>query len=245
MISVCMATHNGEKYIKEQLDSIICQLSEEDEIIISDDGSSDGTIRIVESYKDERIHLVHYNQPTESSHSHAYVCRNFENALKKAKGDYIFLSDQDDWWMPNKVKKCLEDLENNILVVHQIEMCDGELESKGIYKYIDKDRFKYKNYLSLNGGKYYGCAIAFRKELMLYILPFPKKLMLHDQWIGCLAELIGTVYYEREPLIKYRVHGGNTSIGVSKNHFLFQVWYRVYMYVCLFLRKFQRIIQKK
>jgi len=88
MISVCIATYNGEKYIKEQLDSIINQLDKNDEIIISDDGSSDNTIKIIESYKDGRIVLY--------KNSFKNVVLNFEFAIDKSKGDYIFLSDQDD-----------------------------------------------------------------------------------------------------------------------------------------------------
>lgn len=110
MISVCIATHNGAHYIKEQIESILCQLGTNDEIIISDDGSTDNTIDILLAFNDKRIIIYHYKQPVKSKHSHIYVCKNFENALKHAKGDYIFLADQDDWWMPNKVMKCLEDL---------------------------------------------------------------------------------------------------------------------------------------
>ena len=85
-------------------------------------------------------------------------------------------------------------------------------------------------------GKYYGCTLAFRNELLNFILPFPKKLILHDQWIGCMAELKGRVFYERTPLIKYRLHGGNTSGGPSSNSIFFQIWYRLYMFVHLIIR---------
>lgn len=100
MISVCMATYNGEKYIKEQIDSILKQLGSDDELVISDDGSSDGTIDIILGYHDPRIHLY-----KGSFHSPAF---NFENALKNATGDFIFLSDQDDIWYDNKVPEILK-----------------------------------------------------------------------------------------------------------------------------------------
>ena len=210
MISVCIATHNGEKYIKEQLDSILCQLSTEDEVVISDDGSTDKTIDVILSLRDSRIQLYQYHQTAKGKVSHYYVCKNFENALKQAKGDYIFLADQDDFWMPNKVEKCLAAL---------------------------------KTYtLALKRGKYYGCTIAFRKELLKWILPFPSELILHDQWIGCMAELTGNVYYEREPLMKYRWHGNNTSGGASPHSHWFQVKYRLYMFTHLMKRRFQHII---
>lgn len=234
MISVCIATHNGAHYIKEQIESVLCQLGPKDEIIISDDGSTDNTIDILLAFNDKRIIIHHYQQPVKSKHSHTYVCKNFENALKHAKGDYIFLADQDDWWMPNKVEKCIEALKYNILVVHRAEICDRDLNLKGQMLY--KDNFVFNNFLSLKRGKYYGCTLAFRNELLDFILPFPKKLILHDQWIGCMAELKGRVFYERTPLIKYRLHGGNTSGGPSSNSIFFQIWYRLYMFVHLIIR---------
>lgn len=234
MISVCIATHNGAHYIKEQIESILCQLGSTDEIIISDDGSTDKTIDILLAFKDKRIKIHHFKQLVKSKHSHTYVCKNFENALKYAKGEYIFLADQDDWWMPDKVERCVAALKVNILVVHQAEFCDSDLNFMTQLMY--KDRFVFKNYLSIKRGKYYGCTLAFRRELLNIILPFPKKLMLHDHWIGCLAELKGCVYYERVPLIKYRLHGDNTSGGSSPNSIFFQCWYRIYMFYHLIMR---------
>lgn len=238
MISVCIATHNGERYIKEQLTSILCQLESEDEVIISDDGSTDKTIDIILSLNDNRISVYQYKQRLKFKHAHSYVCRNFENALRHAKGDYIFLADQDDWWMPHKVQVCLENLKKYTLVVHQSEICDKNLTPYGRLMY--KDSFVFKNFLSLRRGKYYGCTLAFRKELLDYILPFPKKMILHDHWIGCMAELKGTVYYERTPLIKYRMHGDNTSGGPSPNSKFFQIWYRGYMFYHLMLRTLKK-----
>ena len=240
MISVCIATHNGAHYIKEQIESVLCQLGPKDEIIISDDGSNDKTIEILLAFNDKRIIICSFKQPKKSKHSHIYVCKNFENALKHAKGDYIFLADQDDFWMPNKVEKCLEALKTHTLVVHRAEICDGELNPTGRLMY--KDEFVFKNYLALKRGKYYGCTIAFRKELLKWILPFPSELILHDQWIGCMAELTGNVYYEREPLMKYRWHGNNTSGGASPHSHWFQVKYRLYMFTHLMKRRFQHII---
>lgn len=236
MISVCIATHNGERYVKAQLESILCQLGPDDEVVISDDGSTDKTIDVILSLRDSRIQLYQYHQTAKGKVSHYYVCKNFENALKQAKGDYIFLADQDDFWMPNKVEKCLEALKTHTLVVHRAEICDGELNPTGRLMY--KDEFVFKNYLALRVGKYFGCTTAFRKELLRWILPFPSELILHDQWIGCMAELTGNVYYEREPLLKYRVHGNNTSGGGSTHSRWFQVKYRMYMFVHLMMRRY-------
>ena len=95
-ISVCMATFNGEPYILQQLISILSQLGEEDELIISDNGSSDKTLSIIESLNDPRIKIFNYK--------YLSISGNFENAIKNANGDLIFLSDQDDIWMDGKVE---------------------------------------------------------------------------------------------------------------------------------------------
>src|SRR5687768_7806689 len=100
MISVCMATKNGETYIAEQLDSILPQLGATDELIISDDSSSDTTVKIIQSYNDHRIKLI-------QNHHLKGIARNFEISLQASKGDFIFLADQDDVWVDGKVKVML------------------------------------------------------------------------------------------------------------------------------------------
>jgi len=111
-----MATYNGAKYIKEQIDSILPQLKENDELIISDDGSIDETIEIIKGFKDSRIKLFHNNK-CKTKKSHIAVAKNFENALMKVSEDIIFLSDQDDIWMPNKISKTLSYFEKYDLIV--------------------------------------------------------------------------------------------------------------------------------
>ena len=120
MITVCIATFNGEKYIREQLNSILFQLSLQDEVIVSDDGSTDNTISIIKSFNDNRIKIidgVHRHSPT----------LNFEKALKEAKGDYIFLADQDDVWKDDKVKICLKWLQHYDCIISDAEVTDENL----------------------------------------------------------------------------------------------------------------------
>jgi glycosyltransferase involved in cell wall biosynthesis len=111
MISVCMATYNGAKYIKEQMDSILCQLGKDDEVVVSDDGSTDSTLDIVAEYGDSRIKIVR------NTGAHNFI-RNFENSLKAAHGDYIFLADQDDVWLPDKVAKIMQILRGGTRTVY-------------------------------------------------------------------------------------------------------------------------------
>ena len=123
-ISVCLATFNGEKYLQQQIESILIQLGDNDELIISDDGSSDQTLNIIESFSDKRIHIFHNKM------NHGFI-GNFENALRIATGDYIFLSDQDDVWSSDKLRISLQALEKADLIVHDAEMIDGMGNSLG------------------------------------------------------------------------------------------------------------------
>ena len=236
MISVCIATHNGEKYIKQQLDSILSQLGQGDEVVVSDDGSTDGTLSVINKMNDSRIKVYHYKQPLTTKHPHEYVCRNFENTLNHAQGDYIFLSDQDDEWLPNKVAICMKALESHDLVLHDFSHMD---ENGNITKALHYNgTFRPKNFF-LRKGKHFGCAMAFRKEILDYILPFPKHLILHDFWIGILAESLGNFYFENRALIKYRIHSQNTS--VVKNTLSFKLTYRL----SIILEVVKRIFQYK
>lgn len=235
MISVCLATHNGEKYIKEQIDSILSQLSDSDELIISDDGSTDSTLDIIKAYNDHRIHIFNINHPVTIKRAHARVAKNFENALRHANGNFIFLSDQDDVWYPNKVELCLKALDGNkyYAVLHNLECVNGELKPLGYNWYNDNNKFRFLNLLMLK-GKHMGCALLIKRDLLRLILPFPKQLVLHDFWIGLLAELYGGIIFIKNPLIKYRLHNNNTSGGKNNNTLIFKLIYRIYtMYYIL------------
>lgn len=157
MISVCIATYNGSKYIKEQIDSILPQLDECDEIIVSDDSSTDNTLSILKSYHDRRI-IIFTNQKFNSP------IYNFENALKHAKGDIIFLSDQDDIWEFNKVQVMISFLQKKSLVVSDCYIinqdknviCDslfnGKVPNAGVF-------------INILRNHYIGCCMAFRRVL--------------------------------------------------------------------------------
>lgn len=222
-ISVCIATYNGEKYIQEQLSSILSQLNQDDEIIISDDGSKDNTLGIIHSFNDSRIKMFH------NTGKHGLV-PNFENALRHASGDYIFFSDQDDIWAPNKVKRCIKSLQNNDLVIHNSLIMDG----KGKISNIDffSIRKSGKGYWrNLYKNSFVGSCMAFRKELLPYVLPFPKHILWHDMWIGLIAERKGKTIFISNTLLYYRRHGNNAS-ATSENSsfsFLFQLKYRLQM----------------
>ena len=165
-ISVCLATYNGEKYIKEQLDSILPQLSANDEIIISDDNSTDDTINIIRSLNDERIKI--YVNKTKG------IVKNFENALNNASGDIIFLSDQDDVWKNDKVKKILSAFSSDnslTLVFSNAEIIDENGVSKN-YRFFKDNKANDTSLLkTFFKNQFLGCTIAFKSELKLKILP--------------------------------------------------------------------------
>lgn len=201
-----MATYNGEKFLTEQISSILSQLSKEDELIISDDGSTDNTINIIESYNDNRIVLLRNN-------SHCYTA-NFENALNRAKGDYIFLSDQDDVWRDDKVEKSVRYLQDYNFLMSNAKVVDGNLK---IIQESRNDILPVRTGFIRNLIKtyYLGCCMAFDKKVLEAILPFPqnRQLCLHDAWITMIAELCFKTHVCSEPLISYRRYGNNFSSG--------------------------------
>lgn len=229
MISVCLATHNGEKYIAEQLDSILTQIGQDDEVVISDDGSTDNTVSIINHYvaNDSRVKLFFFSQKDKKRFtSHELVSKNFENAIRHSKGRYIFLSDQDDVWLSNKVSRMLPYLSRYCVVVSNAYVIrDNNLFPTDEYIYTNK--LPIQNYI-LRRGKYFGCCMAFDNfSLKKIILPFPNHLPLHDYFIGLIGELVGGAKYISEPLIYYRVHGGNTSSNAHRNTILYKISYRV------------------
>lgn len=230
MISVCIAIHNGAKYIEEQLASILKQLGPRDEVIISDDGSTDDTIEKIHIFKDPRISIIYLTKDQTNNDPHSCVTKNFENALIHSKGDYIFLSDQDDIWFDDKVEKCMSNLKKNLLVVHNMQRISetGEIIGLG-YK-----KFRFSNFFQIS-PTYYGCVMAFRRELLDVALPFPTKLLVHDFWLGILAEQIGKVGFINQELIKYRVHNKNTSTNKITS-FIYKIKYRLYTLAMLVKR---------
>lgn len=231
-ISVCIATYNGEKYIKEQLNSILTQLNSDDEVIISDDSSTDSTLDIVRGFKDERIKIYADNK----FHSPVF---NFENAILKAKGDYIFLSDQDDIWVNNKVSVMMEYLQKYDLVCSDCYVVDSELN---IIRDSVKGLLPCKTGLIQNLiiNSYSGSRMAFSRKILNYALPFPPKIAMHDIWIALIAEIFGKTYFIDQPLIKYRRHDetASTTGEKSTNSFLYKIKYRYYFMIKLILRYF-------
>lgn len=229
-VSVAMATYNGEKYIKEQIKTILDCLEENDELVISDDGSTDNTLGIINSFNDDRIVLI--EGPKKG------IKQNFANAIKNTSGEYIFLSDQDDIWEKDKVTeviKCFEK-ENCTLVVHDAEVVDENLNMviSSYYSYRNSGKGIIKN---IYKNTYIGCCMAFLSKAKKYVLPIPNDIEMHDQWIGILNDKYGKTYFSTKKLIKYRRHSLNNSqmnhygiIKMIKNRLTFIVRYMERIY---------------
>jgi glycosyltransferase involved in cell wall biosynthesis len=228
-ISVCMATYNGELYLERQIDSILKQLSKDDELIISDDGSTDNTLKIIHSYQDERIEVLHS--------THRNLIFNFENALKAASGDVIFLSDQDDIWFDNKVEKYKKNLKKNLLVFSNAAMFQGN--NRNDFEFFFKNKKKKTGLLNnLKKVNFLGATLAFQKSVLQKALPFPKNIAMHDIWIGLVAETMGATHYIDEPLIYYRRHenAASTTGGISTNSLITKIKIRKNLIFCLIKR---------
>ena len=217
MISVCMATHNGEKYIREQIDSILKQLGKSDELVISDDGSMDSTIEIIKSYNDSRIKVYSLKSPT-GLLGHEYATLNFENALKNAKGDYIFLSDQDDLWTDDKVEVCMKYLQTYDYVVSDAYVTDGNLNVISVTRFLKEEKIHFNKYLAVVfSTPYQGSCAAFRRSVLDKAMPFPNGIQSHDRWIGNVAAFYFKYKIVPERLIYYRRHEGVTSSALGSN----------------------------
>lgn len=205
MISVCLASCNGEEYIAAQLRSILSQLPPDAELIVSDDGSSDATRSIISSFADARIHLV--DGPCRG------VVANFEHAISLSQGDVIFLADQDDLWLPEKVSSILSFFTAHSscqLVLHDAVLADASLNilSPSFFAYR---RVKQGLWHNLLRNSYTGCCMAFRAELKSAALPFPANIEMHDWWLGLLAEQQEVASFLPQPLILYRRHDGTAT----------------------------------
>jgi glycosyltransferase involved in cell wall biosynthesis len=237
MISVCLATCNGDLYIKDQLLSVLSQLSNDDEVIVVDDDSNDRTIEIIKSFSDNRVKLN-----LSKNHKKLGIVKNFERALLQAKGDFIFLCDQDDVWLPEKVEVSLAALKSSLLVVSDCEVVDSKLNK------IQSSFFNLRNsksgiFHNILKNSYLGCCMAFRKELLPYALPIPKLSPMHDMWIGLVAETRGKVTFIQKPLILYRRHNNNASptSGKSNFNFLKKIKIRVLLSYFLLIRTLRNL----
>ncbi len=217
-----MCTYNGEKFIKEQIDSILYQTLKVNEIIICDDGSVDNTTGILENYSYENPDLfkIYHNEINLRS------VKNFEKAISLCSGDFIFLSDQDDIWVENKVEKMLAYFNQNpkINALATNGFCIND-KSKILEKYsiwdvpeflrthkLEVDYFKLISYV---GNIATGASMAIKKSIIKDILPFPiVEGFHHDEWIAIITANTKSFELLNEKYFYYRVHALQQVGGV-------------------------------
>lgn len=207
-VSVCMAAYNGSAHIEEQIASILPQLQDGDEVVIVDDASTDNTVKVIEALEDPRIRLIR------SEVNRGYV-KTFEAALTASTGDYIFLSDQDDVWVPGRVDAMVAELRDADVVASNFGyfgQAPRRIESLRL-RSADSTR-RWANLLMLWVGvrPYYGCAMAFRSSTKNVILPFPSFLVeTHDQWIALVGNLRASMTHIESNTLNRRLHENNTT----------------------------------
>jgi len=202
-----MATHNGAKYLHDQLESILRQLDPKDEMVISDDSSTDGTIALVKNFNDPRIRMLENNR----FYSPVY---NFENAIRNATGDIIVLSDQDDVWLDNKLTTVRDRLAGKRGRAALLMMDGYVIDESGArtgQTIFTRKPPKKSLLANLYDNTFTGCTLAFTRELLAMALPFPKGIPMHDSWLGMSALLFGEVEFCDEKTMGYRRHDANVS----------------------------------
>lgn len=227
MIDILMAVYNGEKYLAQQIDSILGQSVGDWHLYICDDGSKDSSFRISSDYAEKYPELItafRNDKPTGSA------CANFMGMLKNSASDYVMFSDQDDFWLPDKIKLTLEKMtelemeypHSPVLVHSELEITDGELNVtapsftrfQGLEpKYTSLNRLLCQNNIT-------GCTVMMNSALTDLVKNVPAEFMLmHDWWAGLAAAAFGHIGFVEKPLIKYRQHGDN-QLGAVNNRSL-------------------------
>ncbi|MGA8729116.1 MAG: glycosyltransferase [Terracidiphilus sp.] len=208
-VSVCMAAYNGERYIGAQLRSILPQLKQDDEVVIVDDGSQDTTRERITELNDPRIRLLRHT-------TNVGVIQTFEDALRSATGDVLFLCDDDDVWADNKVERFLEAFENHPdaqIVISRARLIDDLGRELGDSRWNREGKFVPGFWQNVLMNHYQGSAMAIRASLLGKVLPLPdRKSFMHDAWIGTRNALLGgkTVFID-DDLLLYRRHTHNAS----------------------------------
>ena len=232
-----MATFNGERYLRRQLEGVLTQLLDRDELIIADDGSTDLTLGIIESYRDPRVTLL-------PSTTRLGPAAAFERAIAYATGKYIFLCDQDDVWFPDKVAVSIEILqEQNVLAVvsdARIIDADGNTLMESFQNWRGSREGFWSNWIK-NG--FLGCCMAFRGSAKNFLLPFPPNINMHDEWIGLCCSVAGTVRFTPHPLIGYRRHNRNVT-GMTHRSPSFMVLKR-FRFLVAILGRLPQLLRKR
>ena len=208
-----MTTYNGEKYLREQIDSILSQTIQDFELVVCDDCSSDSTLNILRDYSktDARIKIFQNKE-------NLGFKKNFERAMSLCKGDYIALSDQDDIWMPNHLEVLLNAIGDKMMACGNCLLIDGDGVNRGItywqeelFNGIPRGNLEMAYSIAFFRNPFQGASMMINVKYINYILPIPQNLSYHDSWVSILACFCGGLSYVDVVITKYRMHGGNVT----------------------------------
>jgi glycosyltransferase involved in cell wall biosynthesis len=201
-----MATFNGERYVEEQLRSILEQLGDRDEVVLIDDASTDDTLGVVANIGDGRVRVMRH------STNRGYV-KTFEEAIMASRGEYILLSDQDDRWLSGRVSWMLGALRSNAVVASNMTIL-GTGERPRWWMKSSQAREWRRNVVRILVGTsgYYGCGMGIRRDFVRAATPFPPFLHeSHDLWIALLGNRARSIGLVEAPTLERRIHGDNVT----------------------------------
>lgn len=229
MISIAMATYNGGRFIREQLDSILNQTLSDFELIITDDNSTDDTLQILREYelKDCRIQVF-------VNEERLGYLGNFSKAMTCCTGDFIALCDQDDLWMPTHLEILYRGIGDKSMICGNSELIDAEgnligmsVSERESLDSVPNDSLKVAMRILYNHNTFFGHNMLFRRSLLEIILPFPKGVSYHDTWTSTLSCFMGGFVYTDEIITYYRMHSDNLSLDIRTRKSNLIRWMRV------------------
>ncbi|KQW38254.1 hypothetical protein ASC76_09465 [Rhizobacter sp. Root404] len=206
-VSVIMAVYNGQRFLREQLQSVLDQLLPGDELWVIDDASTDGSHALLERVDSPALR-VH------RSPSNRGVIASFECGLRLATHEIVFLCDQDDIWLPGKRAAFVQAFEQDtavLAVISDAQVIDAKGSMVAPSFMATRGGFRGSVAATIWRNRYLGCAMALRRSLLAAALPIPRRAPMHDMWLGAMARIFGRVVYLPMPYLQYRRHGGNVS----------------------------------
>lgn len=210
--SILIPFFNGKKHFKKQIETILKQIDNKTEILISDDGSNNQNLYYLSELEKKYENIFILTGPSKG------VVKNVEFLLNQSRGKFIFLCDQDDVWLNGKFKKGIFFLKTNDLVFHQADVDYGKKFPQCLF-FDSKNKVNLKPFPNLIKNRFLGCTMCFRATLLSDILPFPSYTSSHDWWIGLVSTFMKKkIHFIDESLIKYRRHGDNLSTASEKSN---------------------------
>jgi glycosyltransferase involved in cell wall biosynthesis len=212
LVSIAMATFNGERFLRRQLDSIYSQSYKDIEVIVCDDKSTDNTIAILEEYRTKNGLRYQINN------SNLGYFKNFEKTIGLCRGRYIALADQDDIWLPNKINRLVESIGDYSMIFSDAGFIDDNdtLFADSILRFTGNSVFSGKPIKNLIFYNFItGCTVLFKREILDVALPFPEGEYYHDWWLALVACKLDGLLFLPEQLVLYRRHQSN-ALGLQK-----------------------------